>query len=137
MAFVYRDSPTSEQATRGAVAARCVPEEHFYEFVEMLFHNLKHWYPAKDVDAALVRLADDQPYPTNDVAACLRDPENTERVKESQRYGDDTYGVDGTPVFIINGEVVRGLRKLDVMEAFIDEALAKAAGASTDERRSQ
>ena len=120
--FVFRDYPTSAKATRGAVAARCVSSEAYYSTLQTLFLSVGQWSKASDVDAALKQKVAELGLNTAEFHECLKDPASEAAVVQSRRQGAQEFGVLGTPTFLINGQIVRGARTLEQMEALIDNA---------------
>ncbi len=129
--FVYRDFPTSLEATRGAIAARCA-DDKYYTMLDALFLTVGSWSLARDVDTALMQQAASLGYGEETFRACLEDPEHAQVVADKQRQATEDYGVFGTPTFLINGRIVRGLQDIDQMEWLIDEALRLTRQQPTD-----
>jgi protein-disulfide isomerase len=126
--FAFRDFPTSDEAVRGAVAARCVPSEAYHSTLDALFATVARWSHARDVDAALEAEIQQLRLATPRFAACFRDPKKTEaNVREQRRDAARRLGVTGTPTFLINDRVVRGATDLAAFDRLIVAAEAHAA----------
>ena len=121
--FIYRDFPTGSEALRGAIAARCAGPEHYYEMLETLYASVGTWSRARDIDSELIRHATSLSIDAEAFQACLEDPGQAERIRDEQQRASSEYGVDGTPTFIINGEIVEGIRTIDEMELLIAAAM--------------
>lgn len=124
--YIFRDYPTGAKATRGAVAARCVSSEAYYSTLHSLFLSVGQWSRASDVDAALEQEVAELGLSTAEFRECLKDPASEAAVVQSRRQGAHEFGVLGTPTFLINGQIVRGTRTLEQMEALIANALTHA-----------
>jgi len=122
--FIFRDYPTSAEAIRGAVAARCVSSEAYYAMLHTLFLSVGQWSRASDVDAALNHEVAERGLSKAEFRECVKDPAAEAAVVQSRRQGAQEFGVLGTPTFLINGQIIRGTRTLEQMEALIDDALA-------------
>jgi protein-disulfide isomerase len=122
--LVFRDFPLPihPQAPKAAEAASCAAEQgKFWEMHDALFANQK----ALDV-AALKQRASEIGLTAEAFAACL----------DSGKYADEwkadmdaaqSYGVNSTPAFFINGRLVSGAKPLDEFVAVIDDELERAA----------
>ena len=121
--FIFRDYPTSAEATRGAVAARGVSSEAYYSTLHTLFLSVGQWSRASDVDAALEREVAELGLSTAEFRECWKYPASEAAVVQSRRQGAREFGVHGTPTFLINGQIVRGARSLEQMETLIDNAV--------------
>lgn len=120
--YIFRDFPTSTEATRGAVAARCVKPEAYYPTLNSLFWSVGQWSKASDVDAALEQEAAKLSLSTAEFRKCLKNPASQAAVTQSGRQGAQEFDILGTPTFLINGQIVRGKQTLEKMEALIVNA---------------
>lgn len=121
--FVYRDFPTSANAVRGAVAARCVAPAQYHAMLDRLFWSAPEWSKARDLDAALAKQADALGLGGAAFRRCLADPANRARIEEDRRAVARKLGVIGTPTFVINGRAITGFQTLEQMGAHVREAL--------------
>lgn len=122
--FIFRDFPTSEEARRGAVAARCAADQ-YYKMLDTLFLHVGKWSLAENVDEALVEQARSLGLDETKFRACLNDPDREAAVTQSQQHAKETFDVTGTPSFLINGELVRGRKNKREMKQLIEAALPK------------
>ena len=121
--FIFRDYPTSEAAQRGAAAARCAGEQ-YYDMLDHLFKHVAQWSKTEDVDTALVQQAVAFGLAQAPFSKCLSDPANHEAVIQSQKQAKEAFGVTGTPSFLINGRLEKGIRKFKELEVILETALA-------------
>ncbi len=130
--FIFRDFPTSAAAARGAVAARCVRSDAYYQMLAALFSSAPQWSRAPDVDAALSQQAANLGLEDDKFRACLNDPATQSDVEKQRRQATKDLDVIGTPTFVVSGRVVRGAQTLEQMEALIAQASdAAKKGATT------
>ena len=123
--FVYRDFPTSAAAIRGAVAARCAGPHRHFKMLDTLYSAVGRWSRASDVDAALVEHAASLGLDRAAFRACLDDPRHLRSIDEEQQRATKEHDVLGTPTFLINGKVVRGMKDIDEIDVLIEEALLR------------
>ncbi len=124
--FIYRDYPTSPEAYRGAIGAHCVDPDQYYRFLDSLYNSVEDWSQSKDVDAALLNIATSLGLNRDKFNSCLNDPEAAMKVDNGKEEAILEYDVFGTPTFIINDKVVRGLKTFDEMMQLIEKASIQA-----------
>lgn len=120
--FVYRDFPTGKAATRGAVAARCAGEQ-YYKMLDILYAKVGNWSRARNMDVSLSQLAASLGLEEKRFKPCLNEAQNTRVIISGQQQATREHGVIGTPTFIINGKIVRGIKDIDQIELLIEKAL--------------
>ena len=120
--FIYRDFPTGDTATRGAVAARCAGDD-YYTMLDALYADVGNWSRARDLDAALIQQATSLGLADRAFRACLNGQEQRRAIINHQRTATVDYGVLGTPTFLINGRLIRGIQDFEQMKLLIAEAL--------------
>ena len=124
--FIYRDFPTGEAATLGAVAARCARDD-YYTMLDALYADVGNWSRAQDMNTALIQLATSLGLATREFRACLNDQEQRRAIANQQRTATKEYGVLGTPTFLINDKIVRGKQDFEQMTLLINAALADSS----------
>lgn len=123
--FIYRDYPTSPEAHRGAIAAHCAGPEQYYTMLDALYYSVADWSQANNVDSALIDIAISKGLNREFFNSCLYDPQQSKSVENEKEEAILEFDVFGTPTFIINGEVIRGLKTFNEMEVLIDKANSK------------
>lgn len=125
--FVYRDFPIfGEDSLRAALATECAREQdRFWEMHNRLFTRLNTREDAPLSEETLVSFAQELGLETRSFSECL----------SSQRYLDEvrldyqtaqTYGLRGTPGFVINGVVYAiGAQPFEVFDQIIQSELAR------------
>ena len=124
--YVVRDFPLDSRATAAAIVAACVPPNHYFGFIDMLFRDQADWAkspkPLEDLKGraqlAGLAAADFDPCINN---KALLDGIQVRAVEAQKR---DT--IESTPTFIINGRKLAGALPFADFKTAIDEALAKA-----------
>jgi protein-disulfide isomerase len=120
--FVFRDFPTSDKAARGALAARCVPEDDYYRMLDRLFWTAPEWSREPDVDAALTGQAMALGLRTPAFVRCLADRTRQQKLDDERRRLAKEEDMRGTPTFLINGRLVRGSRNVAELSSMIEAA---------------
>ena len=123
--FIYRNFPTSSEAFRGAIAVRCAGSELEYSMLDALYYSVGEWSQAQDVDKALTDIASEYGLDRKSFRSCLSEPIQAQTVENEKEDAILEYDVIGTPTFVINGKVVRGLQLFFELELLIEEAMPK------------
>lgn len=121
--FVFREFPLDPVATAAFMLARCVPESQYFTFVEALFKNQNLWAFTNDRIGGLTKMAKQAGLSQEKFEQCLTNQELLDGVNWVKTRGAETFDVNSTPTFFINGEIVRGALPLDQFEEKIDQLL--------------
>lgn len=123
--LVYRDFPLDRLALAAAVIAHCVDPQRYFGFLEMLYRDQATWARSSNplaelkVRAQLAGLSEAQ------FDACLANKPLIAAVQQRAQGGQQEYGIDSTPSFIVNGEKIAGEQSFENFATAIDAALAK------------
>lgn len=120
--LIFRDYPLDQAAVRAAMLARCAPPEQFYAFVDELFHSQMTWATGGRVDVALGKLAKLSGMSDAQFAACMKDEAGQKRVLDSRLEAEQTYKVESTPTFIVNGVQIVGAQPYAEFERVLNKA---------------
>jgi protein-disulfide isomerase len=112
--------PMHAQAQLAASAALCAKDQgKFWELHDWLFANQRSLSRDSIVEAA-GKLGMD----TEVLASCIDEGKYNERL-QAEIAEARSYGITGTPGFLVNGRVVTGARPLEAFESVIDDELAR------------
>jgi protein-disulfide isomerase len=120
--MVYRDFPLGfhPKAEPAAIAANCAGEQgKYYEMHDLLFEN----QPSLS-DANYKKWAGELGLDAGKFATCLKDPKQKAEVQKDMRDGQAA-GVQGTPAFFINGQLISGAQPFPAFEQAIEAALSE------------
>ncbi|HEX4533041.1 MAG TPA: thioredoxin domain-containing protein [Rhizomicrobium sp.] len=126
--YVFRVFPLSSVDLAAEALARCMPKGNYFQFLELLFRNQDKWdpeYGVKDVHAALVTMGRIAGMAAPQVDACMS---NQEALNRASKVGSDataSYGINGTPSFIVNGQLQVGESTLAAWQTLLDSKLPK------------
>lgn len=132
--LVFREFPTHAPALAyiGEMVARCAAENKgapaYFSVVDTLFKTQKDWVDGDDPKAALQKIAADAGIDAAAFQTCIRRQDLVDIVNNMVQVAQDAYGVNGTPTFVANGEVIKGFSDVQDFEKKLDAALAKAKG---------
>jgi protein-disulfide isomerase len=124
--FVYRDFPLTSlhaNALKAAEASECADDQGAYwKYHDLLFQNQS----ALD-DASLKNYAATLGLDTAAFNQCLDSDSTMSEIQKDYQDGI-TAGVQGTPAFFVNGNLIEGAQPYSVFQAAIEAALAKGGG---------
>jgi protein-disulfide isomerase len=124
--WVLRDFPLDGRAMAAAMVARCVPQDRYFGFIEMLFRDQQAWARGNDPLADIKVRAQLAGLAPAEVDACLADKQLLQGIQQRAQEGQQRDGISSTPSFRIDGRTVSGVRSFADLKAPIEEALAKA-----------
>ncbi len=125
--LVFRDFPLDGLALRAGMLARCAEDEQYFSFIDALFASQRQWLMEADPVAALGRIARMVGMSPAAVEACLADEALADRLLALRLEAQDRYGIDSTPTFVINGEVIPGLLPIETFAELIQGYTEAAA----------
>jgi protein-disulfide isomerase len=120
--LIYRDYPLGGAAYAASMMARCAPPSRYFQFIEVLFKNQESWANSKDPRAALARIGKLGGMSQADFDACLKNEALFQGLRNVQLEAKQTFEVNATPTFIINGEKVSGARPYEDFRKVLDNA---------------
>ena len=127
--YVFRVFPLSQVDIAAESMARCLPADNYFQFIDLLFRNQPKWdpdgYQIPDVHAALVDMGRIAGMSSQQVDKCIGDPAANKRAADIGAYAQTTYGINGTPTFLVNGETAPPFESTDDIKNYLDAVLAK------------
>ncbi len=106
--YVFRVFPISEADFAAEALNRCVPEEKYFAFLDLLYKRQDVWDPENgvtNVQAGLIELANAAGMTQDKATACMQNKTDKERVIKNAKEAVAKYNLNSTPTFIINGKV--------------------------------
>lgn len=122
--FALREFPLDPLATAGFMLARCAGNDKYYPITDLLFEQQKNWAFTDKPLENLTRYAKQAGFTQESFEACLKNQSVYDAVIAVRKRGAETFKVDSTPTFFINGQMHRGA--LTVEE--LDKILAPLVG---------
>jgi protein-disulfide isomerase len=121
--FIFREFPLDAIATGAFMLARCAPEDKYFSMVEVLFEQQKNWAFTKDPAKGLLAIAKQAGFTEQSFEACLTDNKLSEAVQEVARRANEKFGVNSTPTFFVNGQLVRGEMTTEALDKLLEPLL--------------
>jgi protein-disulfide isomerase len=127
--YVFRVFPLSQVDIAAESMARCLPADNYFQFIDLLFRNQSKWdpdgYQIPDVHAALVDMGRIAGMSADQVDKCIGDQAANKRAADVGAYAQTTYGINGTPTFVVNGQIAPPFESPDDIKNYLDGILAK------------
>ena len=129
--YVFRMFPLRSDDGSAEKIARCLPEDKYFAFVDLLFKNQPKWdweYGLKppEVREGLVLLGRIAGMSREQVDQCMVNKAEDDRINQVSSEAQSRYSVNATPTFILNGTSIgSGNIPFDSLSKLLDTELAK------------
>jgi protein-disulfide isomerase len=127
--FIFRVFPLNPVDVAAEAMARCLPEDNYFQFLDLLYRNQSKWdpdgYQIADVHGALVDMGKIAGMDAQKVDSCIGDQAMQKRIQDVGADAQTRYGISGTPSFVANGQVHGPFEDYQEFKTFIDAQLAK------------
>ena len=126
--YIFRVFPLSAADVAAENIARCLPADNYFQFIDLLFRNQAKWDPefrVADVHAGLVEMGRIAGLSQSQVDGCIGNQTEAQKISQIGQDATAKYGVNGTPTFIVNGQVHGPFMDFDELKGFLDPMLAK------------
>jgi protein-disulfide isomerase len=121
--YVLREFPLDPLATAGFMLARCDGEQKYYPIVDLLFQQQRAWTATDKPLDALRQMMRQAGFSQEKFDACLKDQKVYDAINAVKNRGMETFKVDSTPTFFINGQRYPGNMSIDEIEKIIKPIL--------------
>jgi len=125
--YVFRDFPLQfhQHAQITAEAARCAgDQDQYWPYHDKLFSDQDKWLSQEDAKEVLVGFSGELGLDQGAFKECLTSGKFTQAVKDDLALGQKV-GVQGTPSFFVNGQMLVGAQPYSAFEALIKQELEK------------
>jgi protein-disulfide isomerase len=120
--FVFREFPLNDAALAAFMIARAAPKDAYFPLMDVFFETLQTWAQG-NVGENLFNIAKQAGFTREKFDATLKDEALAKKIMAIKADGE-TFGVDGTPEFFLNGANYGGERAFDDFKKAIDPLLA-------------
>jgi len=108
--FVFREFPLDIKAAAGSMLARCIAKDDpqkYFAAIHTLFKQQETWVMGKTSEQ-LALIGKQAGLSEADVDKCLKDQALLDKIAADQKFANEKLGVNSTPTFFINGEMIKG-----------------------------
>jgi protein-disulfide isomerase len=134
--YVFRVFPLRSDDGMAEKIARCLPEDKYLAFIDLLFKNQPKWdvefgvQSPEGVHAGLVQVGRIAGMSAEQVDQCMANKAEDDRINKVASDGEARYGINATPTFILNGvKIGSGNIPFDTISKLLDAELAKQQAA--------
>lgn len=121
--FIMREVYFDPYGLWAGMIARCGGEEGYYPLVDAFLKRQRDWARAEDVAAEIQKIGRLNGLSSEAMRACLSDRAYAETLVGAYQENAQRDGVQSTPSFLINGELVSGNMGFDELAALVDRHL--------------
>jgi protein-disulfide isomerase len=123
--YIFREFPLDSLAAAAFMVARCAGEKDsskYFALVDTLFRQQNTWAVEKPLPP-LLAIAKQAGFTETSFNACLANQKLLDGIEKVRQRAVDTFKVNSTPTFFINGQPVVGALSFDEMAKLIDPYL--------------
>lgn len=100
--YVYNDFPLNKPALDASLISRCMPEDRFWGFLDLLFTQQKQWaFSGGDYLKSLKQNARLAGMSGAEVDSCIDDESATQALAANMQKFAEKYEIDSTPTFVL------------------------------------
>jgi protein-disulfide isomerase len=114
--FVYRDFPLDQVAAKAAQIAECAGNDRYFGVIDLIFRGQPQWATGADPIAELAKPLRIAGLGDKEIKECLANEAKANEVIADYK-GGEALGVNSTPTLFIDGQLYRGARSLDELDA--------------------
>ncbi|HEY4162913.1 MAG TPA: DsbA family protein [Dongiaceae bacterium] len=114
--LVMRDFPLNKPALQAATMVHCLSPVRAFAMEDLLFKTQDQWL-IEDATEPLAGIAANAGMDRKTFDACLANKDTEAKIVATRKAGEDAFGINATPTFIINGIKLEGEQKYDDMKA--------------------
>lgn len=128
--YIFRVFPLQSADLAAEAMARCLPANNYFQFIDLLFRNQPKWDPengVQDVHGGLVQMGRIAGMSAEQVDRCIGNQAEQQRIVKVGEDATTQFGINGTPTFIINGQVHSVFANWQELKDYLDAELKKKA----------
>ncbi len=123
--YILRDFPLDPVSAAAFMLSRCAPSERYYDVVDLFFEKQNDWAFTNTPLDSLNAMAKQIGFSQQEFEACLTNQSLLDGVNAVKDRGAKDFGVNATPTFFVNGQVVRGALPIAEFDAILEPLLPK------------
>ena len=113
-------------ALRGSLIADCAPDENYFRIIGVIFNSQEQWATTADPVAALDQIGRMGGLSPEAIDACTNDDATIQKILGRAQEAQSVYGINSTPSFVINGQVVKGTLPYEEYDQILKDMLPKS-----------
>ncbi len=135
--FIFKEFPLNKPAVDASKILRCMPEDKYIAFQDLLFSEQGKWAYAPDYLASLKQNAKLAGLSEEQIDACLNNKDLENRIIGDMKAGSEKYKVESTPTFIVNDgtKTIVGHQPITFFEETFNGILTGKTAPASDEKK--
>ena len=131
--FIHEEFPLNGPALYGSMIARCLPEERYSGFVDILLRTQDKWAFGGDFKASLMQNAKLAGMSEEEFNTCFDNKDLQKAIAENIKEASDVWKINSTPSFVVNdGErVIYGGKPYEAFEKLVQQLAPSDAAATS------
>ncbi len=121
--FVFREFPLNASAYAVAMLARCAPVDRYFTIIDLYFTHQNEWLRSPDMFNAILDIAKQVGFTKKTFEACLKNQALFDGLNAEKDRASNSFGVNSTPTFFINGTKQSGALTLEQLDKEIQPLL--------------
>lgn len=115
--YIVREFPLDKLAFAAFAVARCAGPDKYYPLVELMYDRQESWaFGEGQPRDRLFNIAKQAGFTEKTFEDCLNNSEIVKGIGDSRQRANEKFGVNSTPTFFINGQMVKGIRDSDELD---------------------
>ncbi len=114
--LVFREFPLDPLAAAVSMLSRCAPRDKYFDVMGLFFETQMTWARADNPVDALFNLSKQVGFTQDSFKTCLTDQKLLDGINAVKDRAADTFRVDGTPTFFVNGRPTKGIGSRDDLD---------------------
>lgn len=126
--YILRVFPLSPADVAAEAMARCLPQDNYFQFLDLLWRNQPKWdpeYRVPDVHAGLVEMGRIAGMSADKVDSCIGNQAVSQKVTEVGQEATNKFGINSVPSFVVNGQVRQFEGGWEDMQTYLNSLLKK------------
>lgn len=123
--FVYREFPLDNLAAAVSMLARCAGGDKTFPLIQTFYAKQQDWaFTQGNPVPKLLDIAKQAGFTQESFDKCLTDQKLLDQITAQRTRASDTFGVNATPTFFINGKKLQDTPTLEAFDKVIEPLLA-------------
>jgi len=123
--LVFREFAYDQRAMAASMLVRCVAEDRYFPFTQLLFEKQPSWAFVSDARPPLIQLSKLAGLSEEQFNACFQQQSVLDGLNATRTTASEEFDVRATPTFFINGKQYAGALSVEQMSAIIDRELGQ------------
>ncbi len=102
--LVFADFPIDAKSMKGAMLARCMPADKYFDFLSLLFKKQLTWGLSFKTEKLLTSYAELEGLSADKAKACMEDDDMAKEIMSVRQDAMEKLKIQGTPSFLVRGE---------------------------------